>query len=340
MLNDLEARLERVKEDLAARIPGYLGYRDRERRRDADKQLRMELARQFDAQRTRLLDLQQRAVNRGLIEALDDLERVNLKLQHFIDRLRTASYGYAGWFETASVQEPELEQLYAFDRALAGGVDRVAQGMDAVSQAVTAGRGIEEAAEALGRIIDELNHRFDQRRDLLAAGKKVPPTELQEALEVPATPSPILQALSDLKPDDALSYEGVDYLVVARVMYDERGHLSFAYRLEDGGAYHWLRVPMDRDAAVYLYDEVEFDTPVPPAETVELEGVVFRQTTAGKARAYVVGPGGRRQGVVDYWLYEAPTGEALWIERWGEELRAHRGMRIDVERLQVWPRGR
>ena len=338
MPNNLETRLERWKEDLAARIPGYLGYRDRERRRDADKQLRMELAQRLDTQRTRLLEAQRQALNQGRIEALDDLEQVSLKLQRLIDRLRTASYGYAGWFEAASIQEPELEQLYAFDAALAFGIDRVAEEMDALEQAVQTGQGIEQAAAALGRLIDELDHRFDQRRDLLAEGKKVPPVELQAALEEAAAVSPAVQALTALKLNDALSYEDVDYLVVAKATYEERGRQVVAYRLEDGGAYHWLRVPLDAAAEAALYDEVALDVPMPPGETVEMEGTTFRQTASGKARVTLLGPGGQRQGLVEYWLYETPTGEHLWLERWGEEMRTYRGQRIDVEQLQLWPR--
>lgn len=343
MFDDFEIRLERMKEELATRIPGYLGYRDRERRRDADKQLRMELAQRLDAQRSRLLELQRQALNQGRIEALDDLEQVNLKLQRFIDRLRTASYGYAGWFEAASIEEPELEQLYAFDAALASGIDGVAQGVDALEQAVQAGQGVEQAAVALGRVIDELDHRFDQRRNLLAEGKKVPPVELQAALEeatVGAKRASPLQALMALKLDDALSYEDVDYLIVAKATYEERGRQVLAYRLEDGGAYHWLRVPLDAVAEAGLYDEMVLDVPVPPGETVQVEGTTFRQTASGQARVSLLGPGGRRQGMVAYWLYEAPTGERLWLERWGEELQVRRGRSIDLERLELWPRGR
>lgn len=336
-MENLERRLEEQRRRIAASIPGYPGYRERERRREADRQLRVELARQYGAQLDRLTNLQRRATNKALLSALDDMERAGLKLQRFIDRLRTASYGYAGWFDTATVREVELQQLYLFDQALTAGIQRVSAAIDAVAAAIDAGMGIEEVVEALADIVDELNQRFDQRRDLLAAGKKVPPNELQEALETTVPPSPALQALTTLKLNDALTYDGVDYLVVARVVYDVQGNTLYAYKLEDTDAERWLRVGPVKDA-VGLFEVIEAAVDMPPAETLEVAGASFRQTEAGQARASIEGPGGRREGLAEYWLYTSGDAGRLWIEKWGEDVRVHRGEAVDVEQVKVWVR--
>ncbi len=336
-MEDLELRLEQQRRTIATSIPGYLGYRERERRREADRQLREELARQYSAQLDRLTDLQRRATSKALLSALDDMERAGLKLQRFVDRLRTASYGYAGWFDTATVREAELEQLYAFDQMLAAGVERVSAGISGVAEAIDSGTAVEEAVEKLAGSVDDLNRRFDQRRDLLAEGRKVPPNELKEALAVAAPPSPVFQALADLKIEDALTYDDIDYLIVARVTYDVQGAVSYAYKLEDTGAERWLRVGPASNQAV-LFDVVKYDVPMPPAQTLEVAGASFRQTEAGQAKAYIVGPGGRREGMAEYWLYASDTGDQLWIEKWGEEVRVHRGQPVDVDQIQTWPR--
>lgn len=336
-MEDLEFQLEQQRRRIAAAIPGYLGYRERERRREADRELRAELARQYTAQRDRLTDLQRRATNRALISVLDDMERAGLKLQRFIDRLRTASYGYAGWFDTAAVREAELEQLYAFDHLLTAGVAEVSAGVDGIAEAVDAGEGVEGAVEALVATVDGLNRRFDQRRDLLAEGKKVPPNELRAALEVASPPSPAFQALADLEVNDALTYDGIDYLIVARIAYDAQGTALYAYQLEDTGADRWLRVGPTSDE-VALFDVVEEDVSAPPAEVMDVGGETFRRTGAGQARAYLVGPGGRREGLAEYWLYTSDSGGRLWIEKWGEDLRVHSGQPVDADQVKVWPR--
>jgi hypothetical protein len=320
-VNDLEWRLEQQRLRIAESIPGYLGYRERERRRDADRQLRDELARQYAGQRERLTDIQRRAADKALLSYLDDIERVNLKLQRFIDRLRTASYGYAGWFDVAPVREAELEQLYAFDHALAAGVEGVTSDVSALGDAVNAGEGVGDAVDSLSSRVDALNRRFDQRRDLLAEGKKVPPNELAEALKEVREPSPVLRGLVDLKIDDALTYEGTDYLVVAKVSYDMQDEMAYAYQLEDTSTARWLRVYPARES-VGLYDAVELDLGLEPPAELDVDGETFRQVEAGQAKVYVVGPGG----------------EQLWIEAWGDTVRTQRGWSVDVDQLQVWPR--
>ena len=336
-MENLELRLEEQRKRIAASIPGYLGYRERERRRDADRELRADLARQYSAQQDRLTDLQRRATNRALLSALDDMERAGLKLQRFIDRLRTASYGYAGWFDTATIREAELEQLYAFDHLLTAGVERVAAALNGVAEAVDAREGVEAAVEGLAGTVDDLNRRFDQRRNLLAEGKKTPPNELKEALEVAALPSPAFQALADLKVDDALTYDSIDYLVIAKVTYDAQGALSYAYQLEDTDTDRWLRVGPASDEVV-LFDVVDERVSTPPAETLEVAGESFRQTGEGQAKAYIVGPGGRREGVAEYWLYTSDSGGRLWIEKWGDAVRVQRGQPVDADQIKVWPR--
>lgn len=336
-MEDLELRLEQQRRAIAASLPGYLGYRERERRREADRQLREELARRYSAQLDQLTDLQRRATNKALLSVLDDMERAGLRLQRFVDRLRTASYGYAGWFDTATVREAELEQLYAFDQMLTAGIERVSAGVSGVAEAIDSGTRVEDAVEKLADVVDDLNRRFDQRRDLLAEGRKVPPNELKEALAVATPPSPAFQALAALKIEDALTYDDIDYLIVAKVTYDVQGTVSYAYKLEDSSAERWLRVgPAGNQAA--LFEVIEHDVPMPPAQTLEVAGASFRQTEAGQAKAYIVGPGGRRQGVAEYWLYTSDTGDQLWIEKWGEGVRVHRGQLLDVDQIKVWPK--
>lgn len=336
-MKDLELRLEQRRKQIAASIPGYSGYRERERRRGADRQLRSELARQYSAQLDRLTDLQRQATNKALLNILDDIERVNLKLQRFVDRLRTASYGYAGWFDAASVREPELEQLYAFDQLLSAGVEQVAAEVDGVAEAIDSGTETEEATAALAGTVDKLNQRFDQRRDLLAEGKQVPPNELKGALEVAEPASPAFRALADLKIDDALTYDGVDYLIVAKITYDIQGDVAYAYKIEDTGAERWLRVGQTR-GEVGLFNVIDHRASTPPAEILEVAGESFQQTDAGQAKAYIVGPGGRREGLAEYWRYTSESGSRLWIERWGEDVRVHRGHSIDAEQIRIWPR--
>ena len=158
-------------ENLVNKIPGYQGYKDKELRREADKLLRMELAAKFDDQRKRLTELQHQLISQAQIEFLDDLERAVMKLQLLIDRIKTASYGYAGLFDAVKVKEAQLDALYEFDNQMLSFVDEVAAGVDQVSSAITAREDIGEAITDLVSTVAEANLAFGHREEaILQAG--------------------------------------------------------------------------------------------------------------------------------------------------------------------------
>jgi hypothetical protein len=332
MIDKLAWRVQR----LADSVPGYRGYREREDRRDADKRLRMQLAQQYDAQRQRLAGLQTQMVSQGRLEGIADLERVGLKLQRFIDRLRTASYGYAGWFDGPVIGAAELEQLIAFDTALNDGLNQVSTGIDAVAGALSGSDGLMAAVNSLGNTLDTLNLRFDQRQDLLEKGKKLAPAELAKVLEGPSKPpSQLEQELMKLKINDAVTYEDADYLISARATYHADGHEWVAYQLKDSGAERWLRAGHGELALLELVD-VAVQRPLPAV--LEVAGERFNRTASGTAEALVEGPGGQRRGSIAFARYQSASGESLVAEDWGDAIRVLRGQPIEPEFLKLWPR--
>lgn len=154
-------------ESLAAKIPGYKGYKQKELRREADKLLRMQVATKLDDQRKRITELQNKLVSQALIEYLDDTERAALKLQLLIDRIKTASYGYAGLFDAVKVKEEQLDALYEYDNEMLAFVDEVAAEVDLVASAVSAREGIADAIEDLVETINQANTSFDHRHEAI-----------------------------------------------------------------------------------------------------------------------------------------------------------------------------
>ncbi|HTX80165.1 MAG TPA: hypothetical protein VMC62_10870 [Longilinea sp.] len=121
---------------LASKVPGFSGYVERQNRRAADKLLRETVAHDFEAQWQRLSGIQRDLVNQGVIESVDDIENAAIKLRQFIDRVKTASYGYAGLFDAIKVNESELAQIYQYDLALLNSVDAVSHAIDNVEASI------------------------------------------------------------------------------------------------------------------------------------------------------------------------------------------------------------
>src|SRR5512142_2371497 len=117
---------------LASYIPGFSGYVERQNRRDADKLVRDTVARRFTELLTRTSNIQKDLIGAGKIQFVDDMEQAALQLRTFIDKISTASRGYAGLFDAVKINEKELEQLYNFDLAFFSLADQVSHGLDTV----------------------------------------------------------------------------------------------------------------------------------------------------------------------------------------------------------------
>lgn len=117
---------------LAANIPGFGGYIERQNRRDADKLLRDTVARRFEEHWKRASQLQSDMVSSGMIAYVDDMEKAAIQLRTFIDKIRTAPRGYSGLFDAVKINERELEAIYQFDAAFFDLAEQVGRAIDHV----------------------------------------------------------------------------------------------------------------------------------------------------------------------------------------------------------------
>lgn len=167
-------------EQLVAKIPGFKGYLERQNRRRADQIMRQTLGEKLAAQRRRLDAAQIDLISSGQFELVDDLGSAVTQLQTFIDRVRFATYGYAGLFDAVKIREAELEQLYAFDAQMFDYVDRLDEANDHLRDAIPSGEGLAETVRIVRDICREANETFDQREYLITS---TPGSAPESALE-------------------------------------------------------------------------------------------------------------------------------------------------------------
>jgi hypothetical protein len=152
---------------IGAKIPGFRGYLERETRRGADKLLRDSITGRFEQQLRRLPDVQIDLVNSGRLEFVDDVERATMKLQTFVDRVKTTPRGYSGFYDAIKVNEGELEQLYDFDSKLLDEADKIAAAVDAVATAVGSSGDVGGAVRGLIGAATAINDLYSQREHVL-----------------------------------------------------------------------------------------------------------------------------------------------------------------------------
>ena len=163
--------------------------------------MKQRIVAQLDQQRKRLNEAQQELLDLpGGLDLMDDVDRVQKKLQLLVDRLRTAIYGYAGWFDAVVIREKELDALYAYDAMLLDGVQRVGADVEAFAQVVSEEGDVKPALRTLKTTLNGLHEHVDRRRDVLTgalplpeampAPEQLPPAEPPATLPPPATTDP------------------------------------------------------------------------------------------------------------------------------------------------------
>lgn len=150
-------------------LPGYRGYRERENGRNTDKQLREHLSNRLKAGRSRYDDIKARLADRGNLDLLKPAEKVTQTLSLVIDRLRYANYGFTGrWFGRDKIDAERLENVLAFDRRLAEGVEK-AVGDIAALELLDDEAAIGSALSSLARDIREMDEALNRREEILRA---------------------------------------------------------------------------------------------------------------------------------------------------------------------------
>lgn len=151
---------------ILAKVPGFKGYIERGDRRMSDKILREKIADEFETHYQRVSSLQRDLISQGELQYIDDLEASALKLRQFIDRVRTASYGYAGLFDAIKIKQDELDQVYQYDYALLELSNEVRAAIDNVETSIGT-EGLEAAFRHLQTVSQQCVNAFNKRSEVM-----------------------------------------------------------------------------------------------------------------------------------------------------------------------------
>jgi hypothetical protein len=149
-------------------LSGFVGYLDRENRREADKLLRTTIANRYEQQWNRISTIQRQMIEAGNLEQVDQLEASAVKLRTFIDRVKGASYGYAGFFDAVRVNENELQKIYSYDLQLLEDVNSISSAIDNV-EASMGSDGLPAAMRHLTTLCQDVIDAYDRRDEVLLA---------------------------------------------------------------------------------------------------------------------------------------------------------------------------
>ncbi|HEY7544614.1 MAG TPA: hypothetical protein VID27_07020 [Blastocatellia bacterium] len=150
-------------EKLGDKIPGYKGYVDKERRRDIDKMHREQMANRLRSLKTPLMEILKELSDTGRLFETGPVDTAIKKLDKIENRVRFASYGYAGFFDQVKIQEEQLDLIYQFDLALVEHIEKLESEVGEVKSQTGSASDLKKGISEVTAAIDAVDRTFDQR---------------------------------------------------------------------------------------------------------------------------------------------------------------------------------
>lgn len=160
-----------VFKKLASKIPGFSGYVERQNRRAADKLMRETIADRFQEQWARTSQLQTDMISAGMLSYVDDMERAAIQMRTFIDKIRTASYGYSGLFDAVKINEEELAKLYSFDQGFFLAAEEIGRALDNVEASLGDEAGLPAAIRNVATLARQSTEAFGRRSEVFTSSE-------------------------------------------------------------------------------------------------------------------------------------------------------------------------
>jgi hypothetical protein len=161
----------------------------------------------------------------------------------------------------------------------------------------------------------------------------------------------IERGVRDVRVDDVLTIDGVDFLVEGLINYDEDGHRWVGARVVDGSDIKWLVIGIERVGTgamrLLVQDDATQVSGYPP-EVLVIGELRFALDKRGAATCALHGDLGalgalkkdRPDGHVErarWWLYTAPGDDTLLLEQWGADYRVLRGKKVGDATIELIP---
>ena len=159
----------RLSERIAAFIPGFHGYKEKELRRESDKLIRNHLYLKLSIEKTDLREISQKLADRRYFDILTDMDRLLAKMDRVVEKVNHASYGYSGFFDAAKVKEDSLDRMIDFDNQLMDGVNALTTEIDAFKADLASGvtTNLKTRVQNVTDKLESLEDTFDKRNEVI-----------------------------------------------------------------------------------------------------------------------------------------------------------------------------
>jgi hypothetical protein len=158
-----------LPEKIAAFVPGFRGYKEKELRRESDRLIRSHLYLKLSIEKTDLREIEQKLADRRYFDVLTDMDRLLAKMDRVVEKINHASYGYSGFFDAVKVREDNLDHMIDFDSKLIDGVNALTTEIDAFKADLASGvtTNLKTRVQNVTDKLESLENTFDQRNEVI-----------------------------------------------------------------------------------------------------------------------------------------------------------------------------
>ena len=158
-----------LQEKIELLVPGFHGYKEKEMRRESDKLLRNQIYQKLSDAESQAKDIYRSLVNQGANDSWDDTDHLLARLDRVTERINHSEYGYAGFFDSTKVREPDLDRMMNYDMQLIQMADNVTSSIQALKDSVDSGQ-VQTAKGKVGdamKAVDALENAYNGRKQII-----------------------------------------------------------------------------------------------------------------------------------------------------------------------------
>ncbi len=158
-----------ILEKIELLVPGFHGYKEKEMRRESDKLIRNQIYQKLSDAEAQAKDIYRALVNQGANDTWDDTDHLLARLDRIMERINHSEYGYAGFFDSTKVREPDLDRMMGYDMQLIHMADNVTTSIQSLKDVLDNDR-LQEAkgkvSEAM-KVVDALENAYNGRKQII-----------------------------------------------------------------------------------------------------------------------------------------------------------------------------
>jgi hypothetical protein len=162
----------RLSERIAAALPGFRGYKEKELRRESDKLVRNNLYLKLTKDKDNIKSISQKIADKRYMDVLTDVDRLTAKMDRITEKVNHASYGYAGFYDIVKIKEENLDRMITFDNQLLDEVNALTASIEDLKTQLLSNNfaNLKDKIQTIADKFELLEDTFDKREQVILGG--------------------------------------------------------------------------------------------------------------------------------------------------------------------------